>query len=174
VDRKYPTATSILGKLISMILAEHGDVQSARETSRLFTCIRRAGITPDMSDEEIEAELFRLIDSGQFGPDEADGAGAPRAAPAVADAPWQEEVREELERTGAVFEQRWELSNEVLTRRALTFEPTDAEGVLTVMAVKSREQLFQVRLEDVLPALRTLPGGVGTHAVIAELRKRSI
>jgi len=171
MGQKYPTATSILGKLISMIVAEHGNVKSAHETGKLFMRIRRAGISPEMSDAEIEAELFRLMDTGDFGPEEEPPPEAPVAVP---DGPWHETVRSELERTGATFEQEWELSQEVISRRALTFEPTDDEGIMMVVDRKRRRELFRVRLEDILPALEKLPDGAGAHNVIAELRKVSV
>ncbi len=171
MGQKYPTATSILGKLIAMIVAEHGNVKSAHQTSKLFMRIRRAGISPEMSDAEIEAELFRMMDTGNFGPEEE---APPEAPVAVPDGPWHEEVRIEFERVGATFEQEWELSHETITRRALTFDPTDDEGVMMVVDCKRRRELFRVKLEDILPALHKLPDGAGTHNAIAELRKVAV
>ncbi|MHC4916701.1 MAG: hypothetical protein ACYTGB_14540 [Planctomycetota bacterium] len=174
-DKKYPTTTSILGKLVSMIVAKHGNVQGPKETSRLFMLIRRFGLRPDMDDDQIEAELSRMLEAGRFDPPEGEGEQEEAvASQVIADAGWLSNVSSELERVGAVYDQHWELSGETITIRSLTFDPTDEEGVMTVMHRKRRESLFRIKLEDVLPALRAMPDGLGTHGVISELRKHAV
>ncbi len=172
-DKRYPTTTSILGKLVSMIVAKHGNVQGPKETSRLFMLIRRFGLRPDMDDDQIEAELSRMLEAGRFDRPEGEEEEAV-ASQVVADAGWLSNVSSELERVGAVYDQQWELSGETITLRSITFDPTDEEGVMTVMHRKRRENLFRIKLEDVLPALRAMPDGLGTHAVIRELREHAV
>ena len=174
-DKKYPTTTSILGKLVSMIVAKQGDVQGPKETSRLFMLIRRFGLRPDMDDDQIEAELTRMMEAGKFErPEGEDQDEEAVASQVVADAGWLSNVSSELERVGAVYDQHWELSGETITLRSLTFDPTEEEGVMTVMHRKRREKLFRIRLEDILPALRAMPDGLGTHAVTRELRDHAV
>jgi len=174
---KYPTSTSILGKLISLIVAKHGNVKSVHQTGRLFMRLRQLAITPDLPSHKIEGALDRLVKSGEFGPVGSEST-APEVSPStremVADRLWHEEVRAELDRIGATYEKKWELSGEIIQRPALTFEPTDLEGVMEVFDLKRRQELFNIGLADILPALRRVPDGLGTHAVIAELRKSAV
>jgi hypothetical protein len=174
---KYPTSTSILGKLISLIVAKHGNVRSVHQTGRLFMRLRQLAITPDLPSHKIEAALERLVKSGEFGAvgsESTEADVAPSTLEMTADRLWHDEVRAQLERIGATYEKKWELSGEIIQRPALTFEPTDLEGVMEVFDLKRRQELFNIRLEDILPALRRVPDGLGTHAVIAELRKSAV
>ena len=67
-DKKYPTRTSILGKLIAMAVARHGSAKGVAEPTKLLTRLEGLAIMPHLPDEEIEAALRKLIDAGEFAP----------------------------------------------------------------------------------------------------------
>lgn len=65
--KKYPTQTSILGKLIAMIVARHGNARGIKDPKKLFTRLRGLAITPDLPDAQIEEVLQKMVDAGEFG-----------------------------------------------------------------------------------------------------------
>jgi hypothetical protein len=66
--KKYPTRTSILGKLITMVFAKYGSAKGLAEDPKMLVRLDGLAITPDLPDETIEEALQRLVDSGDFVP----------------------------------------------------------------------------------------------------------
>lgn len=70
---KYPTRTSILGKLMAMVVKKYGSAKGVAEPKEMLTKLQGLAITPKLTDGQIEAALQKLLDSGEFAPPEGEG-----------------------------------------------------------------------------------------------------
>lgn len=65
---KYPTRTSILGKLTAMVVKKHGSAKGVGEPREMLTQLEGLAILPTLSDQQIEEALTRMVEAGQFAP----------------------------------------------------------------------------------------------------------
>lgn len=159
MGEKYTTRTSILGKLISMLVAKHGAPSWKMRPLEMSKELARKGIEPVLPDEDIEAALAGVVESGEM-VGEAPGGGLK----------WEEAVSAQLHRTGAVRQQRWELTGETVYHRVIRIVPIEGTAEASVFDERVMRDLFNVPVEGVLPALEALPGNVGTHFVVEALK----
>ena len=159
MGQKYATRTSILGKLISMLVARHGAPSWKMRPLEMSKELARKGIEPVLPDEEIEAALAGIVDSGELVNEES--AAGPK---------WEEAVSAQLHRVGAVRQQRWELTGEMVFHRVIRIVPVEGAGEASVFDERVMRDLFNVPVDRVLPALKELPDNVGTHFVVEALR----